>query len=259
MPNDIVGNIKYTGIEVLKTVKVIFWGVLIIFIVYVGIQMIVSLGRNEEELKKAKTSLQYAAIGLAFINIPGSIYNAFRKWQYGTTIDGRTGYTSFVRTPGQSDNNLFIDMFSFWQTLNQNIIWFLEVSISGMAILMIIISGIKIIISRGKEEELTKQRTKITWSILWLIFIGFIESWKYVAFKGNIDDGVNLFETISNLALFFAGPIAMFFLTLAAYYYITSNGEEERIKKAKTIVINTVLATIILLASYTFLLDLATL
>jgi hypothetical protein len=35
-----------------------------------------------------------------------------------------------------------------------------------MAILMIIISGIKIIISRGKEEELTKQRTKITWSIL---------------------------------------------------------------------------------------------
>jgi hypothetical protein len=41
--------------------------------------MIVSLGRNEEELKKAKTSLQYAAIGLAFINIPGSIYNAFRK------------------------------------------------------------------------------------------------------------------------------------------------------------------------------------
>jgi hypothetical protein len=48
-------------------------------------------------------------------------------------------------------------------------------------------------------------------------------------------------------------------LTIAGYYYITSNGKEERVKKAKSIVINTILATLILLASYTFLLDLATL
>jgi hypothetical protein len=61
---------------------------------------------------------------------------------------------------------------------------------------------------------------------------------------------------MSNLALFFAWPIAIFFLTLAWYYYITSNGDEERVKKAKAIVINTVIATLILLASYTFLLDL---
>jgi len=64
---------------------------------------------------------------------------------------------------------------------------------------------------------------------------------------------------MASLALFFAGPVAIFFLTIAGYYYISSNGKEDRIKKAKSIVINTVLATLILLASYTFLLDLATL
>jgi hypothetical protein len=46
---------------------------------------------------------------------------------------------------------------------------------------------------------------------------------------------------------------------MAAYYYINSNGEEERIKKAKNIVLNTTIATVVLLASYAFLLDLATL
>jgi len=70
---------------------------------------------------------------------------------------------------------------------------------------------------------------------------------------------VNLFETLSNLALFFAAPVAIFFLTLAGYYYLTSNGDEDQIKKAKSIIVNTLLATLILLAAYTFLLDLATL
>jgi len=48
-------------------------------------------------------------------------------------------------------------------------------------------------------------------------------------------------------------------MTLAAYYYITANGEEEKVKKAKNIIVNTVFATLILLAAYTFLLDLVTL
>jgi hypothetical protein len=54
-----------------------------------------------------------------------------------------------------------------------------------------------------------------------------------------------------------AGPVAIVFLTLAWYYYITANGDDERISKAKNIIINTLIATVILLASYTFLLDLA--
>jgi hypothetical protein len=80
--------------------------------------------------------------------------------------------------------------------------------------------------------------------------------WKEVVFEWKIQDGANFFGTMSNLALFFAWPIAIFFLTLAWYYYITSNGDEERVKKAKAIIINTLIATVILLASYTFLKDL---
>lgn len=78
-----------------------------------------------------------------------------------------------------------------------------------------------------------------------------------MAYAGDIPKGAGIFAQLSNMALFFAGPVAIFFLILGAYYYITSGGDEERAKKGKTIVINTFIATIILLASYTFLKDLA--
>ena len=71
--------------------------------------------------------------------------------------------------------------------------------------------------------------------------------------------GQELFATLANLALFFAWPIAIFFLSLAGYYYITAGGDDDKVKKAKSIVFNTLIATIILLGIYTFLLDLKTL
>lgn len=87
--------------------------------------------------------------------------------------------------------------------------------------------------------------------------LGFIEAWFRVVYSGNIQEGQNVFAKVMNLALFFAGPVAIFFLIMGAYYFITSAGDEEKAKKGKNIVINTVIATIILLACYTFLKDLS--
>ena len=125
------------------------------------------------------------------------------------------------------------------------------------AVFMITLAGIQLMTSRGKEEKMKEAKNKILYSVLALIFVGIIEAWKRLAFGGVISDGVDLFESLVNLAFFFAVPVAVFFLVLAAYYFITSNGDEERVKKAKSIIINTLLATLILLAGYTFLLDFA--
>lgn len=123
---------------------------------------------------------------------------------------------------------------------------------------MITLTGVRLLASRGQEDRVTEAKNKIIYSILALIFVGIIEAWKSLAFSGILTDGVNIFESLAKLALFFAAPVALFFLMIAGYYFITSNGDEERTKKAKSIVVNTLLATLILLASYTFLLELAT-
>jgi len=253
---DGVRAINNVGFRILTTIKIILMGVLVIYMVWNGFMMMYSMGNNEEELSKAKRQLWYSLVGLIFINIPGTLYESFYN-DGSQSVWWAIGNNAFTSTTG--NNNLFFDFFVFGNTLNDNIIGFMEIMIFIAAVFMFVLAGIKVMTSRGREEALTEAKNKILYTILALIFVGIIEAWKQLAFSGNLDDGINIVESLSNLALFFAGPIAIFFLTLAGYYYITSNGDEERVKKAKSIVVNTFFATLILLAAYTFLLDLATL
>lgn len=255
---DIVTDIEQTGIWLLTIVKIILQGVLLIYIVYIWVQMVMSMGTNEEELSNGKRQLWYSLIAFIFINIPGGLYNAFSKNTYGN-ISGNVQYSSWFSSPNSSSSNVFIDIFDFWQTLNGDIIGFIEVAIGAIAILVITLQWLQVIWARWREEVITEAKNKITWSIVGLIFIGFIEAWKSFVFSGNISDGVNLFETAAQLLLFLAWPITIIFLTLAGYYYITAAWDEEKIKKSKNIIINTLIASVILLASYSFLLDIATL
>jgi hypothetical protein len=253
---DISNDIENVWFSILTLIKYILSWLLVIYIVYTWIQMILSMWNDEDKLSTSKKQLRYTLIWLVFINIPWTIYNSFKSNEW--SIDGNINWT-WSSQIAQQNENIFINTDLFNQTLNWWIIMFIETAIFSVAVFMIILSGIKIILSRWKDEDMTESKNKIVWSIVWLVFIWFIESWQTFVYKGNIKDGANLFQTIEELALFFAWPVAIFFLTLAWYYYITSNGDEEKVKKAKSIIINTVIATVILLASYAFLKDLTSL
>jgi len=255
---NIVRDIWEIGFRILTIIKRFIMWLLVIFSVYIGIMMMISLGTDEERLSAAKRQIWYMLVALVFINIPGTIYEAFYK-DDGTTVGDSINTDTFGNASSESSWNLFFDFFVFSYTLNNQIVLFLEVMIFLWAIFMIVLAGIQLMTSRGKEERLTEAKNRILYIILALIFVSIIEAWKRLAFGWVIEDWVNLFASLANLALFFAAPVAIFFLTLAGYYYITSNGDEERTKKAKSIIVNTVLATLILLAAYTFLIDLATL
>jgi hypothetical protein len=115
-------------------------------------------------------------------------------------------------------------------------------------------------ISGWEDKNISEAKNKILWSLAWLIFIWIMEVWRNIIFIWDFKwAGQDMFSKLANLALFFAWPIAIFFISLAWYYYITAGGEEEKVKKAKNIIINTALSTLILLWMYTFLLDLRTL
>lgn len=245
----VVDNISFFWIRLLTIAKYILSWVLVIFLVYAWIQMIMSMWNDEEKLSSSKKQLRYSMIWLIFINIPGTVYQMFvsNKW----VIDWQISWTWT-----KWKYNIFVDNTLFDQTLNWWIVTFIEIVIFAVAIFVITIAWIRIISSRWREEQVTESKNKILWSIVWLIFIWFIESWQNVVYNWKISDWANMFQTMENLALFFAWPVAIFFLTLAWYYYITSNGDEEKVKKAKSIIINTLIAIIIIIASHAFLKDL---
>lgn len=236
----------------LTTFKVIIWWLLVIYMVYAWVMMIISLWSDEEKLSSSKRSLWYSIIWLLFVNIPWTLYNAF-TWK--ATTDNVTWNFWNVKTI--YNRNIFMNTEAFW-----NVVWtildFLQISIVALAVFMVVLQWVNIMKAMWKDEDVTEAKNKIIWSLWWLIFIWIMVIWRNLVFIWDIDAWRNLFATLANLALYFAWPIAIFFLSLAWYYFITWMWNDDKIKKAKNIVINTFLATLILLWMYTFLLELST-
>ncbi|PID86473.1 hypothetical protein CSB08_00635 [Candidatus Gracilibacteria bacterium] len=248
---NVVESFENVATSLLTTIKYILMGVFVLYMVYNGVMMIISQGSDEEQLSKSKRQIWYSVVALLFINIPGTLYDSFNTGE----LVGNSSIGGSWKDKGSS--NIFFDFSTFENTLEGQVIGFMKVIIFGLAIFFIMLSGIKLLTSRGREDVVKESKIKIIYSLFALIFVGLIHAWQNFIFTGDLDDGTSLFKDMANLALYLAVPIAVFFLTMAAYYYITSAGDEDKIKKAKNIVINIVIATIILLASYTFLLDLA--
>lgn len=244
-------QIQNTTLNVFKTLKIVIGGLLVIYLVYAGVMMILSMWDDDQKLSESKRSIRYAIIWLLFINIPWLLYNSFSNKRTSDDITSTIwdSVTIYQR-------NIFMNRDVFGSTL-WNIITFLQISVVAIAVFIIVFAGIKIIIASGDEDKVTESKNKILWSLAGLVFIWVMEVWRNVVFKWDFKwQGQELFSTLANLALFFAGPIAIFFLSLAWYYYITAWGDEDKVKKAKSIVLNTLIATLILLGIYTFLLDL---
>lgn len=240
--------------NVFKTLKIVIGWLLVIYLVYAWAMMILSMWWDEKQLSSAKRSTWYAILWLLFINIPWTLYNSFSNKR---TMDDVTSTMWDTTTIYQ--RNIFMNSDVFWSTL-WSIITFLEIAIIAICIFIIVLAWIKIILSVWEEKNVTESKNKILWSLAWLVFIWIMEVWRNVVFSWDFKwQWQDLFATLANLALFFAWPIAIFFLSLAGYYYITSGWDDDKIKKAKNIVFNTVVATLILIWIYTFLLDLKTL
>jgi hypothetical protein len=185
--------------------------------------------------------------------MPWTIYNAI-KWDR-TTVSWWIS-SSWWNNISSSDQSLFINTDVFVATINNTVIRFIKIGLVGLAVMVIILAWIKIMTSRWREDKVTEAKSKILWSIIWLIFVWFIDIWQRFVYKWEVEVWTDIFKTIANLALFLAAPTAIFFLCLAWYYYITAAWDEEKTKKWKNIIINVVIAIVILLVSCIFLYDL---
>jgi len=145
--------------------------------------MILSMWTDDEKLSTSKNQLWYSAIWLLFINIPGSLFSAFysQGWELNqASLDAG----EFV---AETDRwNLFVNNGVFQNLLFNEIVRFLEITIFGIATIVIILAGYKILLARGKDEDISEARTKILYGVIALFFVGFIEALKRVAFTGNL-------------------------------------------------------------------------
>lgn len=254
---DIVIAANNFWFNILRIAKIILEALLVVYIVYVGWKMIMSMWSDEWELTKAKTQIRYSLIAIVFINVPWVIYEAITFNSWSKSISWWWDFTN------PDAKNILINMNLFWDWLLADIISAIEVGIFTISVYVIIMAGIKIMTSRWREEKVKETKEKLLYWFFAIIFVGFIETWKQVAIHWKITwwawSASYVFSKAIDMALLFAWPVAMVFLTYAWYIYISSNWEDEKVKKAKSIIINTLIATLILITMVTFLNDLITL
>lgn len=254
---DIVKDVQTTWFSILKNIKIVLEWILLIYIVYTGAKMIMSMWSDDAELTKAKTQLWYSLVAVVFINVPWTIFNAIYSEDTSKTVwsDASTFTDSW-------NTNILINLNLFGDWIFTDIISAIEVFIFIIAIYVIIMAGIKMMTSRWRDEKVTEAKWKFLYSLFALIFVWFIEAWKQFAVKWDLHliAGWNwIFWKMMNIALLFAGPTVIIFLTYAWYIYITATWDEDKSKKAKSIIINTVIGILLLLVMVVFLNDLLTL
>ena len=252
---DVVKAANDFWFNILRIAKIILQALLVVYIVYVGWKMIMSMWADDAELTKAKSQLRYSLLAIVFINIPWTIYNAITLSNWNKNINWPWNFTD------PDSRNILVNMNLFKEGFLANIISAIEVFIFIIAIYVVVMAGIKMMTSRWRDEKVKEVKEKILYSGMALIFVWFIEAWKQVIIWWKISwtwtwTATYVFWKAIDIALMFAAPVAMAFLTYAWYIYITSNWDDEKIKKAKSIIINTLIGTLLLIIMVTFLNDL---
>jgi len=250
---DALSRIKTWWTNVLHTIKVIFSWVILAYLVFLGFQMIMAMWA-EDKLTTAKRQIYYTLIAFLFINVPGALYDTF-WWK--TVSDVTDKNASYTNVKMEWTSNTIVN-FDIWNsTVENGVINFIKIIVVALVIMQFMMAWIWLISSAWNDEKRKKARTRFLNWIYGLIFIWIIQAWIWVVYSWDIPKWQWIFAQISNLWIFFAWPIAIFFLILWWFYYITSAWDEAKAKKWMMIIKNTVVAVVILLACYAFLKDLS--
>lgn len=235
--------------------KTVASGLAIFYLVYNGFMMVVSYA-NEDTITKCKTQLWYAVVALLFINIPGQIVTLFTDKKTSLDPTAKVGSNAFSLVDTGCSNLIFCPQ-QWTNGIGHSLMAFLELGLVAGAVFMFSLAAFKLIANRGDPEDRVAIKSQFLYGGMALVFVGVIEMWVKVVAESDIKGaGSGIFANLMNLGLLFAGPLAIFFLSWAAYLYITSNGDEEKVKQAKSILVTTFMATLLLLATYAFLKDL---
>ena len=196
-----------------------------LFIVLAGVNFIMK-AKDAEGPKKSASSLMYIAYG-AFL-IFGVI------WILSTVLNlPNVQWTT--QLVNNLQNNLFLQILTFFKVL-----WFF------LAIIMMVVYGVKIMAAMDKDDKLKVARKWVLNVILALVFIKIIDYVYFIAqaptFATKAADLIINVAVVAGYILWALFVAAMFY---AGFMLITSTWNEESMKKAKSAIINIVIVALV--------------
>ena len=238
------GNCNDVGTLVLvamKEVKKLVNIVAILIIVVAGFMLVTT--QDEGHLSKSKTTLITAVIAVILINIAEPLRNALV-----TGFEDGTG--------GSAGAELVTNEIL-------GIVDFLEEPLIAVAILMIIISGIRAIIDFGTDQGLTHIKRTI-FSILagMILIVSKVTLTRAIGNRaedssglstGSYNDAYRIVEVIMDVVriiVTFMALAAVTVIIIAGIMMVINKGDQETVTKSKNLIIRVLIGLVVILVSY---------
>jgi len=212
-------------------------GIALIMGILYGVRLVTARGQ-EDIITKQKTNFLYALMGFIILIISENVARIFNP-EFATT-------------------DQLIDFDAARDQL-RDIVDYMKWMLGSVAVLMFAISSLRLITAQGEEEETTKQKRNVTWSLLGLLVVllaSNLVNAVYVlkspgeAVAAAPEAAIFEFAGIIRLILVFLGPAAIAFTIYAGFMYLTALDNEERVNKAKRMIVEGVVAIVIIYGAF---------
>ncbi|EKD63893.1 MAG: hypothetical protein ACD_51C00155G0003 [uncultured bacterium] len=243
--DDAIEQAENIATRILRPLRIIMAAVGVLLIVLYGFTLVVA-GRNEQTVETQKRALWKGIIGLALISIAGTVSEVFSFQEQ--NIFG-------------SEENILVSagLFNEGTTL---IITFMKYILGSVAVFTIVRSGFVMVVSGGAEESTTREKKNLLAGFVALAFVMigdfFVKKVIFNVEQGNneaivsIDaaSGVKEIAAITNFMVSFIGPFMVLGIVAGGLMYAMAGGDEERAGKAKKILVNSAIGSIVIYGAY---------
>jgi hypothetical protein len=230
--------------RVLRYVEYVLGGIGVVYGIIAGYRLLVGGGKIEEVATQEKTTIQWLILGFVVIALSDVAVNQIFFRDQGTFLQSEAQAKEAAR---------------FGAEQIKAVVNYFVAFIGSIAILAIVNSGIRIIISPGNAETVTNQRRVILWASLGLILINLADRLVFVFYNEGGTQGINVqaglveIAGLANYLLGFLGIIAAASLIYAGILTIANFGNPEAVSKAKNVVRDVALGIIIAFSAYTII------
>lgn len=245
---------------VIETIKYILYSIALVYIVLAGLKIVTANG-DESAIKSNKDSIVFGLFGFIIILLADV---AVRKVFYGGSGDVAPGecldHPELCAEQGKAE----ILQLVFWG----------KSLLAIIAVIEIIVSGIRMIMAIGEEDIIKKEKKVFVWVGIGLVILAInetlindvlyknelkdtlvggnngLEVVKTVYFSPDLQTGVNEFVGVIQFILQFIGVFAIASLIYGGFLMLMNLGDDEMVTKAKTIIKDAILGLIFAYSAY---------
>ena len=220
--------------------------VAILMIIIAGIVMAIS--QDEEQITMMRRTFIFSIVALLFIFTAGVVRDAILG---GPTLSGSTDgsvTTGFLEDPTNAAQVITDELFG--------IMAWVSGALAPLAVLMIIMSGIRAVTTYNSEEGIAQIRRTVFSCIfgLFLVFTRYIVSGTILVNNlgvptGNVSAIIAEIIIAMNKALAFVAMFAVGMIILAGIFMIANVGNDEQYQKARGLILRTTICVIVIVTS----------